>query len=104
DDYHPSCWIDRRLLLLYFPLSVLAFWSVLIVQRKKMNSRSILGLVRFVGMLGVLLVCQNTSSGQQYRNVRLNRTIELLDQGKSTFGIFSKDRSLDNARKLAKSN
>jgi 4-hydroxy-2-oxoheptanedioate aldolase len=33
----------------------------------------------------------------------LNRAIEVLEQGKATFGIFSKDRSLDNARELARS-
>jgi 4-hydroxy-2-oxoheptanedioate aldolase len=33
----------------------------------------------------------------------LNRTIELLEQGKAVFGVFSKDRSLDNARELARS-
>jgi 4-hydroxy-2-oxoheptanedioate aldolase len=35
--------------------------------------------------------------------VRLNRTIELLSAGKATFGIFSHDRSLENARSLARS-
>ncbi len=35
--------------------------------------------------------------------VRLNRTIELLAAGQSTFGIFSHDRSLENARSLARS-
>jgi 4-hydroxy-2-oxoheptanedioate aldolase len=35
--------------------------------------------------------------------VRLNRTIELLSEGKPTFGIFSHDRSLENARSLARS-
>jgi 4-hydroxy-2-oxoheptanedioate aldolase len=34
---------------------------------------------------------------------RLNRTIELLSEGKPTFGIFSHDRSLENARSLARS-
>jgi 4-hydroxy-2-oxoheptanedioate aldolase len=34
---------------------------------------------------------------------RLNRTIELLSQGRATFGILSHDRSLDNARALARS-
>jgi 4-hydroxy-2-oxoheptanedioate aldolase len=34
---------------------------------------------------------------------RLNRTIELLAQGRPTFGILSHDRSLDNARALARS-
>ncbi len=35
--------------------------------------------------------------------VRLNRTIELLAGGQATFGIFSHDRSLVNARSLARS-
>lgn len=35
--------------------------------------------------------------------VRLNRTIDTLSQGKPVFGIFSGDRSLDNARALARS-
>jgi 4-hydroxy-2-oxoheptanedioate aldolase len=35
--------------------------------------------------------------------VRLNRTIELLSEAKPTFGIFSHDRSLENARSLARS-
>ena len=35
--------------------------------------------------------------------VRLNRTIELLAAGQATFGIFSHDRSLVNARSLARS-
>jgi 4-hydroxy-2-oxoheptanedioate aldolase len=34
---------------------------------------------------------------------RLNRTIELLAEGKPTFGIFSHDRSLENARAIARS-
>ena len=34
---------------------------------------------------------------------RLNRTIELLSQGRSTFGILSHDRSLENARSIARS-
>lgn len=34
---------------------------------------------------------------------RLNRTIELLEAGQATFGIFSHDRSLENARALARS-
>jgi 4-hydroxy-2-oxoheptanedioate aldolase len=34
---------------------------------------------------------------------RLNRTIELLSEGRPTFGIFSHDRSLENARSLARS-
>jgi 4-hydroxy-2-oxoheptanedioate aldolase len=35
--------------------------------------------------------------------VRLNRAIELLSSGKPTFGIFSHDRSLENARSIARS-
>lgn len=35
--------------------------------------------------------------------VRLNRTVELLERGQATFGIFSHDRSLENARALARS-
>ncbi|MCL4866282.1 MAG: hypothetical protein KJZ47_10335 [Gemmatimonadales bacterium] len=35
--------------------------------------------------------------------VRLNRAIELLSAGQATFGIFSHDRSLENARALARS-
>lgn len=34
---------------------------------------------------------------------RLNRSIELLAQGRATFGILSHDRSLENARALARS-
>ena len=39
----------------------------------------------------------------QQAATRLNRTIELLSAGKPTFGIFSHDRSLENARSLARS-
>jgi 4-hydroxy-2-oxoheptanedioate aldolase len=34
---------------------------------------------------------------------RLNRTIELLSQGRVTFGVLSHDRSLENARAIARS-
>ena len=34
---------------------------------------------------------------------RLNRTIELLEQGRATFGMLSHDRSIENARALARS-
>ncbi len=34
---------------------------------------------------------------------RLNRTIELLSQGRATFGVLSHDRSLENARAIARS-
>ena len=53
----------------------------------------------------VLFFCSfYTISSAQNNDVRLNRTIELLAQGKPTFGIFSGDRSLNNARSLARSN
>jgi 4-hydroxy-2-oxoheptanedioate aldolase len=38
-----------------------------------------------------------------FQPLRLNRTIELLAQGRATFGILSHDRSLENARSLARS-
>ena len=37
------------------------------------------------------------------QSLRLNRSIELLAQGRATFGILSHDRSLENARALARS-
>jgi len=43
------------------------------------------------------------ASAQAAAPVRLNRAIELLAAGQSTFGIFSHDRSLENARSLARS-
>ena len=43
------------------------------------------------------------SAAQPAPRVRLNRTIELLSQGRPTFGMLSHDRSLDNARALARS-
>ena len=58
----------------------------------------------FLNSLLMFTVCFAAVLGQQAQpQVRLNRTIELLEQGKATFGIFSKDRSLDNARELARS-
>jgi len=67
-----------------------------------MNPRSTLGLVVFAGIC-ILILCPHTATSQQPKTDRLNRTIELLQQEKATFGIFSKDRSLDNARELARS-
>jgi 4-hydroxy-2-oxoheptanedioate aldolase len=43
------------------------------------------------------------AQAQPAASVRLNRTIELLANGQATFGIFSHDRSLVNARSLARS-
>ena len=37
------------------------------------------------------------------QQARLNRTIELLSQGRPTFGILSHDRSIENARAIARS-
>jgi 4-hydroxy-2-oxoheptanedioate aldolase len=52
----------------------------------------------------ILAALPHLSADQTARPVaRLNRTIELLSQGRSTFGILSHDRSLDNARALARS-
>ena len=51
----------------------------------------ILGMVWSAGVLAIV------------QGVRLNRTIELLSDGRSTFGILSHDRSVDNARALARS-
>jgi 4-hydroxy-2-oxoheptanedioate aldolase len=47
-----------------------------------------------------LVIATAGSSAQQ---PRLNRTIELLSQGRVTFGVLSHDRSLENARAIARS-
>ena len=58
-----------------------------------------------INIIIILLFCSfNTIALAQNNDVRLNRTIELLAQGEPTFGIFSGDRSLNNARSLARSN
>ena len=58
-----------------------------------------------INIISILFFCSfYTISSAQNNDVRLNRTIELLAQGKPTFGIFSGDRSLNNARSLARSN
>ncbi len=58
-----------------------------------------------INIIIILFFCSfYTISSAQNNDVRLNRTIELLAQGKPTFGIFSGDRSLNNARSLARSN
>ena len=51
----------------------------------------------------VLVASQTALTAQSRDSVRLNRTIELLDQGEAVFGIISGDRSLHNARSLARS-
>ena len=51
-----------------------------------------------------LLIAAALSAGLVVAQLpRLNRTIELLAQGRPAFGILSHDRSLDNARALARS-
>ena len=57
-------------------------------------------------IIAAALCCGGALSAQQpavKAAARLNRTIELLAEGKPTFGIFSHDRSLENARSLARS-
>lgn len=51
----------------------------------------------------VLLPASLAAQAAAAPGVRLNRAIELLEQGHPTFGIFSHDRSLENARLLARS-
>lgn len=55
--------------------------------------------VRFLPVLALLAAAPVSAQ----EGVRLNRTVELLEAGHATFGIFSHDRSLDNARALARS-
>ena len=51
-------------------------------------------------VLGLLLAIGSVPVAQQ---PRLNRTIELLSEGRATFGVLSHDRSLENARAIARS-
>lgn len=56
--------------------------------------------------LALALILLPTLAGAQAapaNPVRINRAIELLEAGQATFGIFSHDRSLVNARSLARS-
>jgi 4-hydroxy-2-oxoheptanedioate aldolase len=55
---------------------------------------------RLVVLTSVVAVLGAGSAAQA---PRLNRAIELLSQGQAAFGILSHDRSLDNARALARS-
>lgn len=59
-------------------------------------ARSALSLL---GLLPTVLLAQEPAA----QPVRLNRAVELLAAGQATFGIFSHDRSLENARSLARS-
>src|SRR3712207_7436461 len=55
---------------------------------------------RVVSILTLLATLVAAAIAQQ---PRLNRTIELLSQGRATFGVLSHDRSLENARAIARS-
>jgi 4-hydroxy-2-oxoheptanedioate aldolase len=57
--------------------------------------------MRALAALAALVVA--LAPGPRAQQARLNRTIELLSQGRATFGILSHDRSLENARALARS-
>jgi 4-hydroxy-2-oxoheptanedioate aldolase len=58
---------------------------------------------RITLLLVLLTVASLPAAIERTQAQRLNRTIELLAQGRATFGILSHDRSLDNARALARS-
>lgn len=58
------------------------------------------GVLPVLALLAAAAVSAAISAAQ---TPRLNRTIELLGAGRATFGILSHDRSLDNARALARS-
>lgn len=60
-------------------------------------------MTRSILCLSVVLPALLVAQGAPASSVRLNRTIELLEAGQATFGIFSHDRSLENARALARS-
>ena len=51
-------------------------------------------------VLGLIIAIADVPRAQP---PRLNRTIELLSQGRATFGVLSHDRSLENARAIARS-
>jgi 4-hydroxy-2-oxoheptanedioate aldolase len=58
---------------------------------------------RITVLLVVLTMVSLSAAIEGTQALRLNRAIELLAQGRATFGILSHDRSLDNARALARS-
>ena len=58
---------------------------------------------RVATVFALLAVALSTAEIAATQAPRLNRTIELLSEGRATFGILSHDRSLDNARALARS-
>ena len=53
-----------------------------------------------IAFLFAILLLASTAASTQH--TRLNRTVELLSGGAATFGILSHDRSLENARMLAR--
>ncbi len=63
-------------------------------------------VMAFASVMGVLSVCLQTTPAfaQDTDYVRMNRTIELLENGQSAFGVLSADYSLANAQTLASSN
>lgn len=60
-------------------------------------------MARSILSLSVVLPTFLAAQGAPAQSGRLNRTIELLEAGQATFGIFSHDRSLENARSLSRS-
>jgi 4-hydroxy-2-oxoheptanedioate aldolase len=56
-------------------------------------------VINVVALISTAVLCGELAA----QTPRLNRTIELLSQGRPTFGILSHDRSLENARSLARS-
>lgn len=67
-------------------------------------SRLCLGLVALCTLLAPPGLFALTPMGaQQGDDIRLSRVIDLLDGGEAVFGIISSDRSLNNARSLARS-
>jgi 4-hydroxy-2-oxoheptanedioate aldolase len=56
-----------------------------------------------IALFALLAMATLSAEIARTQDQRLNRTIEVLAQGRPTFGILSHDRSLDNARALARS-
>lgn len=54
-------------------------------------------------ILTIAAIAPLSSVAQEADPYPLNRTAELLEEGETTFGIFSHDRSLTNARSLSRS-
>ena len=71
----------------------------------KIQQVNIRQVAAFVSAMVVLSLCVQTSPAlaQGSDGVRLNRAIELLENGQPAFGVLSADYSLGNARTLARS-